>query len=141
MATKFVNEVTLTLHVSKSTDKRAAVRKVSDKLVTLSCYLPTGKDKDGNYKPAINFTVNAFTGGAKTQTQLGVQPNAGDLINVTGSLDARGFETKDGKKGIEYIINASSINKPEEVADASPSGDDNPWGDSGSDAASENPWE
>lgn len=139
---KYKNEVSLTLHVSKDGDSRKAVRKVSDKLVTISCYLPTGKDSNGNYKPSINFTVNVFTGGSKSQTQLGCQPKAGDLIDVTGKLDSRSWEGKDGKKGVEYIIHASSIATPEEDAGGtSGAADDNPWGDGGVAAAEENPWD
>jgi len=104
------NEVTLTLRVSNDTEKRKAVRKVSDKMICISAYLNTGKNQNGDYNPILDFDINVFTKNAKTPTKFvdTSQINPGDYITVKGSLGSTGVVVK-GSKYTNMVIFAAEV--------------------------------
>ena len=117
----FENDVTLTLRISNDTERRKSIKSVSDKLVSIRAYLNTGKNRDGEYNPLINFDVNIFTGHAKTPTNIvngttktvltgvsDLQAHCGDLITVKGSLSATEFESNK-EKVTTLVIYAKEI--------------------------------
>lgn len=118
MKTKFENQVLLTLRVSKGADNKPSYKKVSDKLLTIRTYLNTGKDKDGNYNPAISLEVHIFTSEAKNPTEnlLKEAPREGDYITVMGILSAK-QRTIGDTKYTDYIVKATKVMAAEIMED------------------------
>ncbi len=116
MKIDFKNEVLLTLRVSKGTDSRPAVKKVSDKLTVIRAYLNTGKDMDGNYNPAINFEVQIYSQTSKNPTEnlLPAELTENDYITVAGNLSSHQRTVGDSKY-TDYLICADKVMLAERI--------------------------
>lgn len=93
MKQNFKNEVTLTLRVSNDSEKRKSVCKISDKLICINAYLQTGKDRNGNYNPLLDFEVQLFTENSQNPTKINFDdmPKQGEYITVKGNLSSKGY--------------------------------------------------
>lgn len=116
------NKIEIALVVSKETDKFKPIRKISDKLVVVSCYY--GSKKNGY----CNMTVNSF---GSTEIEKGLKIVPGARITVDGWLGVDSFE-KDGKKVSLPVINARSIVASPELeftapAEEAAAAEENPW--------------
>jgi len=129
MAKRFENEVILTLRVSNDTSKRAAIRKVSDKMTVISAYLSTGKNAQGEYNPPINFDINVFNANTKNPTKMinAIEPNSGDYITVKGSLGSTGYTGSDGQKRTSIVIFAREISGLKEDKDTTSDSESDIW--------------
>lgn len=122
---KYQNEVTMTFRISNDFGERKAIRKVSDKMISISAYKTFGYDNRSRYKnPLLNVEITIFINAAKNATETDFTsehfPKPGDYIDVTGQLVTRTYTSKDGKKHNGFRINATRVkfSDMEEVDDS-----------------------
>lgn len=118
MKQDFKNEVTLTLRISNDSEKRKAINKISDKLICIRTYLQTGKNKEGNYNPLLDFEVQLFTENSQNPTKTnfdnGLKP--GDYITVKGTLSSKGYVINNilHKTMVIYASEITTVEEAEE---------------------------
>lgn len=122
---KYQNEVTMTFRISNDFGERKAIRKVSDKMISISAYKTFGYDnREHRKKPPLNVEIVIFTKDAKNVTETDFTsehfPKPGDYIDVTGQLATRSYTTKNGKEYSGFRINATRVkfSEMEEVDDS-----------------------
>ncbi len=131
---KYKNEVTLTLRISNDFGDRKAIKKVSDKMISIAAYKNFGYNSEHRKNPPLNIEVIIFTNGAKNITETTFSkdsaPKPGDYIDVTGSLSTESFDDKNGVSHTRYKIYADKVvfSEMEEVEDKSYAENADIWG-------------
>lgn len=99
-----VNKINVTLRTSRDREGIQAIRKVSDKLTVVGCFMSGPKKEDNTYGKAMNVDVKVTT---KTNLN-GLTLAQGMMIDVDGFLSVENYE-KDGKTFAKWSIVANSI--------------------------------
>lgn len=87
---------------------RESIKKYSDKLTVVNCFLPGKKNPDGTYGDSASVEVRV-TSTTKIAPDVVLEPKA--HIDVDGFLSANSYTGKDGKKRTYLIIVATEITK------------------------------
>ncbi len=88
-----MNNVQISVVVSKDRENFTAINKVSDNLTILNTFVPAGKNEDGSYKKPANLTVRLTS---KTEV-IGNVAN-GSHLDVEGFFAINSYTNKEGKE-------------------------------------------